>query len=235
MRISLFVLTSLNLMVAACGHGVRTIPLEPDVTFAMHQEGRTFVVDRPVTGAPTLVTPAGWLRMPGDPTWALRRGGETLAAYWIDGDAGTTARAGLRASDPPLGDVRPSWDGNAIRLRLEPAGGQPTQSDVFVRTDGGSATAALGRSAQTILDVRGRYQAALRDTTGAQVGWLRLRIGPYEPAARVYEAILPAGMSESLAVAAVLALANEIDWIEGHSLNVYEGENRPLIQSLPIH
>jgi hypothetical protein len=214
---------------------VHTIPPDSDVTFAMHQENRVFVVDRPLSGTPALVTAAEWLRVPGDPAWALRRDGETLAAYWIDGNAGTTARAGLLVSDQPLGDVRPSWDDNAIRLHIEPPDGQPIQSDVFARTNGGGGTAALSRSAQTILDVRGRFQATLRDANGAEVGWLRIRIGPYEPAARIYEATLPAGVSERLAVAAVLSLADEIDWIEGHTLNVYQSDKGPLIQSIPIH
>src|SRR5262249_18752350 len=159
------------------------------------------------SGAPAVVTAAEWLRTPGAPAWALRRNGEMLAAYWIDGNAGTTARAGSRVSDRPLGDIRPSWDDNAIRLHIEPPDGQRVTSAAFTRPGGGRATSVLPRDAQTILDVRGRYQAALRDATGATVGWLRLRIGPYEPAPRVYEGALPASVSEALAVAAVLSLA----------------------------
>jgi hypothetical protein len=227
-------LTSLSLAVV-CGCGVRAVPLNSDASFAMHQENRTFVVDRPRSGTPPVVTAAEWFRTPGAPAWALRRDGETPAAYWIDGTAGTTARAGPRASDRPLGDVRPSWDDNAIRLHLALPDGQPIASDVFSRADGGGGTSVLTRDAQTILDVRGRYQADLRDATGATVGWLRLRIGPYEPAARIYEAKLPAGVSDDLAVAAVLSLASEIDWIEGHTQNVYQKDRGPLFQSIPLH
>jgi hypothetical protein len=233
MRVFLFILTSLGSL-AACGCGLHTIPLDSDVTFAAHQESQVFVVDRPLSGKPALVTAPQFLRLPGDPAWALRHDGKTLAAYWIDGNAGTSARAGLKVSDQSLGDVRPSWDDNAVRLRIEPPGGEPIQSDVFARTDGNAATTTLTRSAQTILDVRGRYQSALRDTKGAEIGWLRLRIGPYEAAPRIYEAALPAGVSEELAVAAVISLASEIDWIEGHTLNVYQGDRGPLIQSLPM-
>jgi hypothetical protein len=158
-----------------------------------------------------------------------------VAAYWIDGNAGTTARAGLSTGDRPLGDVRPTWDDNAIRLQIQPPDGQPLKSDVFARVEEGGGTSVLSRSAQTILDVRGRYRAALRDATGAEVGWLRLRIGPYEPAPRIYEAKLPAGVSDDLAVAAVISLASEIDWIEAHSQNVYQKDRGPLIQSIPLH
>ena len=182
MNATVTVLTSLSLAVV-CGCGVRAVPLDSDATFAMHQENRTFVMDRPRSGAPAVVTAAEWLRLPGDPAWALRRNEQTRAAYWIDGNAGTTARAGLRSSDRPLGDVRPTWDDNAIRLHIEPSGGQPVVSDVFAATENGGGPAVLTRDTQTILDVRGRYQAALRDATGVQVGWMRLRIGPYQPAA----------------------------------------------------
>ena len=234
MNATVTVLTSLSLALV-CGCGVRAVPLDSDATFAMHQENRTFVMDRPRSGAPAVVTAAEWLRLPGDPAWALRRNEQTRAAYWIDGNAGTTARAGLRSSDRPLGDVRPTWDDNAIRLHIEPSGGQPVMSDVFAATENGGGPDVLTRDTQTILDVRGRYQAALRDATGVQVGWMRLRIGPYQPAPRIYEAKLPAGVSEDLAVAAVISLASEIDWIEAHTQNVYQKDRGPLIQSVPMH
>ena len=234
MHTTVAVLTSLGVAVM-CGCGTRAIPLQSDASFGMHQENRTFVVDRPRSSPPPTVTAAEWLRTPGAPAWALRHNGETLAAYWIDGNAGTTARAGPSTGDRPLGAVRPSWDDNAIRLQIVPPDGPPVKSDVFARVEGGLGTTVLSRDTQTILDIRGRYQATLRDATGAEVGWLRLRIGPYEPAARIYEAKLPAGVSDNLGVAAVLSLASELDWIEGHTQNVYQKDRGPLIQSIPLH
>lgn len=235
MRSHLVVLASLAVLGAtACR--VRTITPDADATFAMHQEGRDFVLDRASSVGSADVLAATWLRGPGQPMWALRRDGRTLAAYWIDGDAGTVARAGSANSDDPLGAVRPSWDDNAIRIAIEPSGGDPVRSDLFARTVGGGGPDALGRSAQTILDVRGRYRAALRDARGAEIGWIGLRIGPYEQASRIYEAALPATIDERLAVAAVLSLATEIDWIEAHALNVYQGDQvGPLIESYPLH
>ncbi len=234
MKLQFMILASLA-AVGASACRVRTITPEADATFAMHQESRDFVIDRAASVASADVVPAKWLRGPGQPMWALRRDGRTLAAYWIDGDAGTTARAGPTRSDDALGAVRPSWDDNAIRLAIEPRDGDPVRSDLFGRTVGGGPD-ALRRSAQTILDVRGRYRAALRDASGAEVGWIGLRIGPYEQAARIYEAALPTAIDERLAIAAVLALATEIDWIESHALNVYQGDQAgPLIESYPLH
>ena len=234
MRITTLILAALGTLVAS-GCGVRTISLESDSSFAMHQENRVFVVDRSSSDAKSVVEPAGWIRLPGDPAWALSRNEVTRAAYWIDGNAGTTARSSEHASDQPLGTVHPTWENQAIRLHIAPGQGEPLDSDVFTRTDGGGGTLALGRTAQTILDVRGRYQAALRDASGTEVGWLRLRIGPYEQAARIYEAALPAGVDDRLGVAAVLSLAQEIDWIEAHTINVYENDKGPLIRSIPLH
>ena len=213
---------------------VRTITPEPDATFAMHQESREFVVDRPLDGVPSTVTAAEWLRIPGDPSWALRRDDHMLAAYWIDATASLTARSGPGTADPPIGVVRPSWDQNAIRLRIEPRDGEPLASDVFARTIGFGGPDAIRRNAETVLDVRGRYRAVLRDPRGAEVGWIRVRVGPYEQAARVYEAALPAAIDQRLAVAAVLALASELDWIETRSFNVYQGDRGPLVQSYPL-
>jgi hypothetical protein len=234
MRIITVILTAFGTLLAT-GCGMRTISLESDSTFAMHQENRVFVVDRSPSGTKSVVSAAEWVRLPGDPAWALSGNARTLAAYWIDGNAGTTARAGRLASDEPLGTVSPSWDDQAIRLHIDPPDGVAVKSDVFARTDGGGGPLALGRTTRTILDLRGRYQAALRDASGAEVGWLRLRIGPYESAARICEATLPAGLDDRLGVAAVLSLAQEIDWIEAHALNVYENDKGPLIQSIPIH
>src|SRR5262249_35155765 len=70
MKATVTVLTSLSLAVV-CGCGVRAVPLNSDATFAMHQESRTFVVDRPSSGPPAEVTAAEFFRLPGDPAWAL--------------------------------------------------------------------------------------------------------------------------------------------------------------------
>src|SRR5262249_7978423 len=83
MNATVTLLTSLSLAVAY-GCGVRAIPLDSDATFAMHQENRTFVVDRPRSGTPAVVTAAEWGRLPGEPAWALRRNGPTRASFPID-------------------------------------------------------------------------------------------------------------------------------------------------------
>jgi hypothetical protein len=110
----------------------------------------------------------------------------------------------------------------------------PLRSDVFARQQGGSP-ATLTRAAQTVLDVRGVYEAPVRDPHGKQVGWLRVRVSPYQAAPRIYEATLPGNVSPVLAAGAVAALDAEIDWIEAHTVNVYRGTGSgPLERSVPV-
>ena len=234
MRPIAFVLTSLALA-AACMRGPEVISIDSDATFVMHMEHREFLVDRPLYRPPEMVEPAEWLRTFDDPTWALRREGDTVAAYWLDGNAGTVARAGMQQSSHLLGAIRPSWKDNEIRLRIERPDAEPLQSDVFTRLTGGGGTPALSRNIQANIDIRGRYRASLRDATGKEVGWLGLRIGPYELAPRIFEGVLPAGLSPDIAVAAALSLNSEIDWIEAHTLNVYQGNTGQLMQSFPMN
>jgi hypothetical protein len=107
---------------------------------------------------------------------------------------------------------------------------------VFAHQGAGGALPALSRTAQTVLDVRGTWQASVRDSNGAAVGWMRARIGPYLPAPRIFEARLPQALPPELATGAAAALDAEIDWIEDHALNVYRGggDTGPLERSVPM-
>src|SRR6185436_18193648 len=109
------------------------------------------------------------------------------------------------------------------------------RSDVFQRQGVGGGPPVLTRTAQTILDVRGRYRAALRDGKGGEVGWLRVKVTPYAESLRIYDAVLPAEVSPGFAAAAAVALNSEIDWIESHTLDVYRGNSGgPLRESVPL-
>jgi hypothetical protein len=125
------------------------------------------------------------------------------------------------------GRVEPSWDNQAIRLTLRPANGQPLVSDVFTRIDSMGGTNDLTRRAQDSLDLRGSYQAALRDPEGRQVGWLRVRVSPWSSMAECQGA-LPPTVGEGLAVAAAEALGAEVDYIGQHVNGVSRpAERRP--------
>ena len=159
--------------------------------------------------------------------------GQRIAALWPTPDR-VVVRSAMSREAPLVGEVASSWDDGAIRLTLQPAGGPSFRSDPLAREGGGTGTATLTRSAQTVIDVRGTYRATLRDSSGVAVGWLRTRISPYQEASRIFDGALPAAIQPELAVAAATALNGEIDWIEDHALNVYRGNSGgPLERSIP--
>src|SRR6184192_3118588 len=212
-------------LVAAVGCALHPphVPVDPDVTFAAHDEHGRMVVDR----------------LPGDgaavATFVLRRDGETISALWLGAPGEVEVRASPSRSAPLLGTVDASRDDGAIRLSLRPAGGAALRTDVLERTSPGGGPAVLTRTAQTVLDVRGTYRAEVRDAAGKPAGWLRVRIGPYQPAPRIYDGVLPSGFPPGLAVAAAIAVGSEVDWIEAHAIDVYRGVGGgPLEQSIPM-
>jgi len=221
----------LLILLLGCARLFRPVPVDPDVTFAAHAEHGGLAVDRlPGGGAGRVVAP-GWLRWPGAPSFVLREDDRTLARLWLT----APARVEVRSAEAPESEVEPSWDENALRLTLRPASGAPLRTDVFERTAPGTGPPVLSRAAQSVLDVRGAYRAVLRDTKGAPAGWLRVRVGPYQEAPRIYDGVLPDGVSPGLAAATAVALGSEIDWIEDHALNVYRGDAAgPLRESLPL-
>ncbi len=122
-----------------------------------------------------------------------------------------------------VGAVEPSWENNAIRLALKPAGHPALRTDRFGREDIGGGMTVLGRTAQLSIEVPGVYRATLRDSDGRVVGWLRVSIGLHQPSPEMYEAVLPPDVDEGLAAASAVALSSEIDWIEDHTYDVYGG------------
>jgi hypothetical protein len=220
--------------VVACATLNRPVTVDPDASFAAHQEHGGLAIDRLEHGRTARLRPAGWLRLPGAPTYELESGGETIAALWLSGSHVVVRRA-ASASAPLLGEVIPSWDEGAIRLALQAAGGPAFRTDRFVRQQPGGGPGALTRAAQSVIDVRGTYEGTLRDARGVAMGFVRARVGPYQPAPRIYDGAVPAGITPALAVAAAAALEAEIDWIEDHALNVYRGNSGGhLEQSIPL-
>jgi hypothetical protein len=199
------------------------LAVDPDARFAAHREHGGLVVDRLGPGRTGELRPAHWVRWPGDPTFVLEADGEQLAALWVAGQRVLVRRAPTEDA-PVVGEVDPAWDEGAIRLVIRAADGSSLRTDPFARQVADTGPAALTRASQTVIDVRGTYQAALRDAKGASVGWLRVRVGPYLPAPRIFEGALPAAVDLALSAAAAVALDAEIDWIEAHTVDVYRGD-----------
>ena len=93
-------------------------------------------------------------------------------------------------------------------------------TDLFHRADLGGGYSVLSRNAQTVLDVRGSYEATVLDDAGHIVGWWKTRLQePYEP--RVFEGSIPVSPVDDAGVA--VALNSEVDWIEDRVIDVYRG------------
>jgi hypothetical protein len=219
-----------------CGRLPRPVPaIDPNVNFAAHAEHQRIVIDRQLGGGGGLVEPPGGLRWGGGPTFILNQDGQTVADLWLTAPATVQVRNAGSTSAPVTGAVEPSWDDNAIRLTLRPAGETVFRTDPFEREVTGGGPPALSRNAQTILDVRGTYRAVVRDAKGAEAGWMRVKMSPYQVSPRIYDGVLPVEVGPGLAAAITVALSSEIDWIEDHTLDVYRGTSGgPLRQSVPM-
>ncbi len=225
------VLATVARFALGCAVPPPSVTVDSGVTFAIHRAHGGLVIDRFDTGRSGRLRPASWLRRPGEPTFVLEVADETPVAFWLPAPATVV----VRRDGTAVGDVRPEWEDGAIRLTLASRDGPPLRTDVFGREGAAAGPSVLTRAVSTVLDVRGTFRAPVRDPAGAAVGWLRVRIGPYLEAPRLYDGVLLASVPPALAVAAAVALDGEVDWIEDHAVNVYrsDGGGR-LEQSVPL-
>jgi hypothetical protein len=232
---SIVILAAVLALASACGRGPRPIAVEPEATFAAHPTKGGLTIDRMRSGGSGALDTPGWLRGGGTPDWVLRAGGETRGALWVVGQSRILVRRGASSISARSGEAIAAWDDGAIRLALHLPDGSSFRTDAFAREGGGTGPALLSRAAQTVLEVRGSYRAALRDGGGAPVGWFRVRVGPYRAASRIYDAVLPAALDDALAAAAALVLDGEVSWIEDHAIDVYRGTgDEPLRRSMDL-
>jgi hypothetical protein len=206
-----------------CAPATERLAVEPGVTFAAHRVHAGLMIDAMRNGEPALLGPATWLRLPGEATFVLSDGDARGEALWVRGPGAVVVRRTDSADSPIVGTVVPSWDNNAIRIAIDPAGGPAFRTDVFTREDIGGGVSTLTRIAQLAIDLNGTYRAAVRDPGGRQVGWIRVAVGLHQPAPEMYTAVLPPEIDEGLAAASAAALGEEIDWIEDHTYDVYAG------------
>ncbi len=156
------------------------------------------------------LVPTGLFRRPGEPMFVYKSGGRPVAGVWSNGPDAAVVRNGTSENAPVIGRIVPSWDRDALRITIEPAGGPAVRTDVFGRAGTGH-DANLTRNISTRGDLEGTYRALLRSDENGTNGWLSVRIDP-EGATR-FEGDLPAGMNPALVAAAVQAIDSEVDSI----------------------
>ena len=209
---------------SACARSRGPITYDPDVKIAAHLARGGLFVDRVPSGRAVRLEAGGWLSNPGRPSYRLLGDNpDQVTGLWVVGHSRMMVRESASTLEPIAGEVVASWEEAAIRLTLHLANAHVLHTDAFAREGGGTGPSTLNRSAQTVLDVRGTYRAAVRNGDGAAVGWLRAKIGPYQKAPRIYDGVLPDEVSDGVAVAATIVLDGEIGWIEDHATDVYRG------------
>jgi hypothetical protein len=211
-----------SLLGIGCGVDARRIPVDQGLTFAAHTVHGGLVVDRMTNGDTGVAEPeGGWssLTNPEVDVHFNGAGGDRR----LVGTGPVVVHRGTSDQGPVSGRVEPSWDNQAIRLTLRPASGPPLTTDIFTRVDTGGGTEELTRNAEDSIDLKGTYQAALRDPSGKEVGWLRIQVGPSYAMMATCEGVLPPTVGEGMAVAAAETLGTEVDWIGSH----LRGVSRP--------
>jgi hypothetical protein len=203
-----------------CGAPAHAAATDPPVDFTAHLEHQGLVIDQARSGEPAVVAPAGSLFSNGA-NYVLQAGGKTLAGLWVKDPGHVTVRRTADPDSPLIGTVAATWQQGAIRLTLQPADGPSMQVGRFHRIEG--PRPELLSPVTTVVDLRGMYLATLRDAQGNDAGWLRVRISPYQDARRIYDASLPASVSEPLAAAAVVLVNSDVSYIRSRAVDVYMG------------
>src|SRR5262245_35299656 len=146
-----------------CVHLNAPVPIEPGVNFTAHAEERnSFALDRLPDGRTGSVEAASWFNLSrSSPTYIVTASQQPIAALRLPAPPTVQGRAERTANAPVLGSNEPSWEDNTVRLALR-TGDTVFQGDVFQRTIIGGGPSTLTRNAQTVLDVRGTFRAALR-------------------------------------------------------------------------
>ena len=216
------VVLAASLLGVGCGVDARATPVEPGLTFAAHTVHGGLVVDHMQNGDTGIAEPEGGWSSLTNPEFDVHFNGAGGDRRLV-GTGPIVVHRGTSDEGPVSGRVEPSWDDQAIRLTLSPASGPPLTSDIFTRIDGGGGMEELARNAQDSLDLRGSYQAALRDPSGKEVGWLRIHVASWSPTMADCEGVLPPTIGEGMAVAAAETLGAEVDWIG----NNVRGVSRP--------
>lgn len=182
----------------------------PAPTFVAHRTASGLMVDH-LKG-----TPPGRLTCSGELTGATRcrfvsGDGSSIEIPQSSDDGGRSVGAS---------GVTRAWEANALRVTLYTPDRAPLESEIFCRREGTSVF-RLSRTMPSNLDLRGTFQASLRDPSGTAVGWLRVTIE--RCGIRTFEGAFPESVDPGLILATAHALDSEIEWIEDHTLDAYKG------------
>jgi len=195
----------------------RAQPADPCVDFAAHPGYRGLVVDRMGEGQTAILISSRSGHLSAGPTQVLQSDGKTIAAFFSADHAQVTVRETPAATSSRIGDVAAFWRQGAIHLVFHSLDGASFHTTRFDRIDSENLPNILDRELFPASDIPGVYRAELRDAQNVPVGWLRVRILPYQGLPRDYDGDVPEPLNGPLATAAVALVDSEIDSIIQHN------------------
>jgi hypothetical protein len=201
-------------------------PVDPSVNFVAHPGWRGLVVDRMANGQKAVLVGADSVSPSAGPSQVLQANGKTLAALWVSDHDRITVRQTPDGAAPVVGDVLASWEQGIMRVAFRSAEGASFRTSRFKRVDREDTPEALDSEMLAVSrDLPGVYRAEVRDAQNSPVGWLSVRILPYQGLPRDYEGDVPAVLNGPLATAAVVLVDKAIDSIVER--NVFPEDRMP--------
>ena len=199
--------------------------VDPSADFTAHPGYTGIVLTHLPGGQAAKLVRAGSTASSSGPTHELEVDGKPVAALWITDHTHVVVRQTANVTAPPVGDVLASWKDSGINMIFHSADGVTCHTSRFHRVGGPNFRSVLDREMYAIRDLPGVYRAELRDEHDAPVGWLSVRILPYQGLPRDYQAALPGRLNGPMAAGAVALLDSEIATII--ELNAFPDDRMP--------
>ncbi|HVO22202.1 MAG TPA: hypothetical protein VMW56_01090 [Candidatus Margulisiibacteriota bacterium] len=212
-------------LTSGCALLRRANAVDPSADFTAHRGYTGIVVTHLPVGQTATLVRARSAASSSRPTHEFEVDGKPVAALWITDHAHVVVRQTANATAPPVGDVLAAWKDSGINITFHSADGVTYHSSRFHRVGGPNFPSLLDREMYAIRDLPGVYRAELRDEHDAPVGWLSVRILPYQGLPRDYQGALPGRLEGPMAAGAVALLDSEIATII--ELNAFPDDRMP--------
>ena len=199
--------------------------IDPHANFVAHPGYSGLAIDRTASGHTAMLLRARSIPSLDRPTHEFEVDGKPVAALWVTDHDHVVVRRTTDPTAPAAGDVVASWKNTAIRITFHSADGAAFHTSRFDRIDATNSRDVLDREMDALRDLPGIYRAELRDEHEVPVGWVSVRILPYQGLPRDYQAEFPARLDGPLAAGAVALLDSEIATII--TLNAFPDDRMP--------
>ena len=212
-------------VVNACSLHSPYVPADPRVDFTAHSSYRGLAVDQMAAGRSATIVAAETTPVSGGPTHVFPVDGGAPAGLWMADRDHLIVRRTLDVTAPLTGEILASRRHGAIQLTFLLADGRTFHTSRFHRVESDNFPRTLNRELFDLADLPGVFRTELRDAAGVAVGWLSVRILPYQGLPREYRGDVPQPLNGPIAAGAVALVDSEI-----HSIidrNAFPGDRIP--------